>query len=148
MMEGNPYHTIGPLTGYWWTLYDLSYNDISFACSHLLIEERISSVKDVGGVEAYYSKEAWTAYDGCTEQKAAVCAVFDAYHGSFSAVNVWLRAMSRIIESALIGGDKKIVRFLGSNSQRKIWNAIGGGIRRLFGILRVKSVSTMIFSAS
>ena len=109
-----------------------------------LIEERIRPLKGVTDFEAYYGEETWVASGASIEQKAAACAVLDVDPDSLAALTARLRAMPVIVEGAVTDGGKRMVLFLKGNSSREIRDVVGGEIRMMPGVLRVKLHNVMV----
>jgi len=111
-----------------------------------LIEERIRPVKGVEDFEAHYSDETWTSSSGSgdnEEYKAAACAVLDVDSGRLTDLKTRLRKMAGIIEGNITNGGKKMVLFMRGNSSSDIRNVLGGEIRPLPGVLRIKLLNAM-----
>jgi hypothetical protein len=51
--------------------------------------------------------------------------------------------MAGVVEGSVAGGGKKMILFLKGNSSREIRDVIGGEIRLLPGVLRVKLLNAM-----
>jgi len=125
-----------PVLGDWNILLRLAAKDRESL--KRLIEERIRSVKGVKDIEAQCCEETWTATGDGAEYKAAACAVLDVDSGGVTALAARLRAMAGVAEGNVTDGGKKIVLFLRGDSPREIRDIIGGEIRLLPGVLRIK----------
>ena len=130
-----------PMLGDWNILLRLAAKDRDSLKK--LIEERICSRKGVADFDAHYREETWVASGESCEQKAAACAVLDVDSGNLAALTERLRAMSGIVEGNITDGGNRIVLFLSGNSSREIRDVIGGEIRLLPGVLRVKLLNAM-----
>jgi DNA-binding Lrp family transcriptional regulator len=130
-----------PMFGDWNILLRLAAKDRESLKQ--IIEERIRPVKGVEDFEAHCQEETWTAAGDGAEYKAAACAVLDVDPGSLADLVTRLRAMAGIVEGSVTAGGKKIVLFLKGNSSREIRDVIGGEIRLLPGVLRVKLLNAM-----
>jgi len=108
-----------------------------------LIEERIRSVKGVEGFQAHCCEETWTSSGDNAEQKASACAVLDVDSDNASALAAQLRAIAGVAEGNVTDGGKRIVLFLRGDSPREIRNVVGGEIRLLPGVLRIKLLNTI-----
>ena len=133
-----------PMLGDWNILLRLAAKDRESL--KRLIDERIRSVNGVEAFEAHYCEETWTASSGDgAEQKAAACAVLDVDSGSLAALVERLRATAGVTEGNVTDGGKKMVLFLRGNSSREIRNVLGGEIRPLSCVLRIKLLNAMNF---
>jgi len=132
-----------PLLGDWNMLLRFAAKDRE--SQKLIIEERIRSVKGVEAFEAHYCEETWTASGDGGEQKAAACAVLDVESGKAPDLAARLRAIAGVAEGNVTNGGKTIVLFVRGNSSREIRNILGGDIRPLPGVLRIKFFNAMNF---
>ena len=130
-----------PMFGDWNILLRLAAKDRESL--KRFVEERVRSVKGVEDFEAYYREETWTASGDNAEYKASACAVLDIDSGRLADLVARLRATAGVAEGNVTDGGKKIVMFLRGNSSREIRNFLGGEIRPLPGVLRIKLLNTM-----
>jgi len=125
-----------PVLGDWNILLRLAAKDRESL--NQLIEERIRPVKGVEDFQAHWCEETWTTSGAGAEYKASACAVLDVGAESASGLAARLRAIAGIAEGNVTDGGKKIVLFLQGNSPREIQDVLGGEIRLLPGVLRIK----------
>jgi hypothetical protein len=64
--------------------------------------------------------------------------VLDVASGSAPALSTQFRTMAGISEGNITDGGSRMVLFLRGNSSREIKNFLGGEIRPLRGVLRIK----------
>ena len=131
-----------PMLGDWSILLRLTAKDRDGMKQ--FFEERISAVKGVADFEAYCCKETWVASGEKSELKASVCAVLEVDSGSLAGLTARLRAMPEIVEGNVVDCGRRIILFLRGNSSREINDVIGGEIRLLPGVLRVKKFNVMV----
>jgi DNA-binding Lrp family transcriptional regulator len=130
-----------PVFGDWSMLLRLAAKDRESL--KRLIDERIRPIKGVDDIRTYYREETWTAAGAGADQKSSACAVLDVDSGSVAALVSRFRAMAGIIEGNVTDGGKNIVLFMRGNSSREIRNVLGGEIRPLPGVLRIKLFNIM-----
>ena len=125
-----------PVLGDWNILMRLAAKDRESLKK--IIEEQIRPVKGVEYLDAHSCDQTWTASAGSAEYKAAACAVLDVASGCAPALSTRFRTMAGILECNITDGGSRMILFLRGNSSREIRNFLGGEIRPLPGVLRIK----------